>query len=80
VVIIAFLSHLTIQLHPQFSVLCGAVANNIKLVFQTKGQKRPTTLIIIAMSMQTKVIALDQGILITTKQLSSDKAYTWIVG
>lgn len=52
----------------------------ILLIFQTKGQIRPTTLIIIGISMQTLFIALVQGLLITTKQLSAAKAYTWLVG
>ncbi|MDN8954831.1 staphyloferrin B ABC transporter permease subunit SirC, partial [Staphylococcus aureus] len=52
----------------------------ILLVFQTKGQIRPTTLIIIGFSMQTLFIAVVQGLLITTKQLSAAKAYTWLVG
>ncbi|HDA6960860.1 TPA: staphyloferrin B ABC transporter permease subunit SirC, partial [Staphylococcus aureus] len=60
--------------------LGGAVAMMILLVFQTKGQIRPTILIIIGISMQTLFIALVQGLLITTKQLSAAKAYTWLVG
>ena len=80
VVFIAFFSHLTIHLLPLFAVLGGAIAMMILLVFQTKGQIRPTTLIIIGISMQTLFIALVQGLLITTKQLSAAKAYTWLVG
>ena len=38
----------------------------ILLVFQTKGQIRPTTLIIIGISMQTLFIALVQGLLQAT--------------
>ncbi len=79
VVFIAFFSHLTIHLLPLFAV-SGAIAMMILLVFQTKGQIRPTTLIIIGISMQTLFIALVQGLLITTKQLSAAKAYTWLVG
>ncbi|HDH5070580.1 TPA: staphyloferrin B ABC transporter permease subunit SirC, partial [Staphylococcus aureus] len=80
VVFIAFFSHLTIHLLPLFAVLGGAIAMVILLVFQTKGHIRPTTLIIIGISMQTLFIALVQGLLITTKQLSAAKAYTWLVG
>ena len=58
----------------------GAVAMMILLVFQTKGQIRPTTLIIIGISMQTLFYCACQGLLITTKQLSAAKAYTWLVG
>ncbi|WP_422404712.1 FecCD family ABC transporter permease [Mammaliicoccus sp. JADD-157] len=77
---IAFLSHLTIQLLPLFAVLGGTMAMVILLLFQNKGQIKSTTLIIIGISMQTLFIALVQGLLITTKQLSAAKAYTWLVG
>ena len=51
----------------------------VLLIFQKQGQIKPTTLIIIGISMQTLCIALVQGLLITTKQLSAAKAYTWLV-
>ena len=47
----------------------------VLLIFQKHGQIKPTTLIIIGISMQTLCIALVQGLLITTKQLSAAKAY-----
>lgn len=56
------------------------ISNGNSINISNEGQIRPTTLIIIGISMQTLFIALVQGLLITTKQLSAAKAYTWLVG
>ncbi|PWZ87353.1 iron chelate uptake ABC transporter family permease subunit, partial [Staphylococcus pseudintermedius] len=40
----------------------------------------PTTLIIIGIALQTVLMGITQGLLLTTKQLSASKAYTWLVG
>lgn len=80
VIFINFFNQISIQVLPLFAVTGGMIAMLVLLIFQKQGQIKPTTLIIIGISMQTLCIALVQGLLITTKQLSAAKAYTWLVG
>ena len=77
---ITFFSSLSIHWLPVFAVSGGAIAMFILLSFQIKRTIRPSTLIIIGIALQTLFIALVQGLMLTAKQLSASKAYTWLVG
>ncbi|MBA8759987.1 iron chelate uptake ABC transporter family permease subunit [Staphylococcus schleiferi subsp. coagulans] len=77
---ITFFSSLSIHWLPVFAVSGGAIAMLILLSFQVKRTIRPSTLIIIGIALQTLFIALVQGLMLTAKQLSASKAYTWLVG
>ncbi len=77
---ITFFSSLSIHWLPVFAVSGGAIGMLILLSFQVKRTIRPSTLIIIGIALQTLFIALVQGLMLTAKQLSASKAYTWLVG
>ena len=80
VTFIAFISSLSIQWLPLFSLTGGALAMLLLISFQHKGNLQATTIVIIGIALQTMFTALVNGVLIMTKQLSASKAYTWIVG
>lgn len=80
VLFITWFSHLSIQLLPLFAITGGTVAMLILMSFQMNQQIRPSTLIIIGIALQTVLMGVTQGLLLTTKQLSASKAYTWLVG
>ncbi|ARJ51175.1 FecCD family ABC transporter permease [Staphylococcus lutrae] len=80
VIFIAMFSHLSIHLLPAFAIAGGMTTMLALMLFQFKGHIRPSTLIIIGIALQTLLISLTQGVLLTTKQLSASKAYTWLVG
>ncbi len=77
---ITFFSSLSIHWLPVFAVSGGSIGMLILLSFQVKRTIRPSTLIIIGIALQTLFIALVQGLMLTAKQLSASKAYTWLVG
>ncbi|HEC2170173.1 TPA: iron ABC transporter permease [Staphylococcus delphini] len=80
VLFITWFSHLSIHLLPLFAITGGTVAMFILMSFQMNRQIRPSTLIIIGIALQTVLMGVTQGLLLTTKQLSASKAYTWLVG
>lgn len=80
VLFITWFSHLSIHLLPLFAITGGTVAMFILMSFQMNRQIRPSTLIIIGIALQTVLMGITQGLLLTTKQLSASKAYTWLVG
>ncbi len=80
VLFITWFSHLSIHLLPLFAITGGTVAMFILMSFQMNYQIRPSTLIIIGIALQTVLMGITQGLLLTTKQLSASKAYTWLVG
>ncbi|HEC2157694.1 iron ABC transporter permease [Staphylococcus delphini] len=80
VLFITWFSHLSIHLLPLFAITGGTVAMLILMSFQMNRQIRPSTLIIIGIALQTVLMGVTQGLLLTTKQLSASKAYTWLVG
>lgn len=80
VLFITWFSHLSIHLLPLFAITGGTVAMFILMSFQMNHQIRPSTLIIIGIALQTVLMGITQGLLLTTKQLSASKAYTWLVG
>ncbi|PCF44384.1 FecCD family ABC transporter permease [Staphylococcus delphini] len=80
VLFITWFSHLSIHLLPLFAITGGTVAMLILMSFQMNRQIRPSTLIIIGIAIQTVLMGITQGLLLTTKQLSASKAYTWLVG
>lgn len=80
VLFITWFSHLNIHLLPLFAITGGTVAMFILMSFQMNRQIRPSTLIIIGIALQTVLMGVTQGLLLTTKQLSASKAYTWLVG
>lgn len=80
VLFITWFSHLSIHLLPLFAITGGTVAMFILISFQMNRQIRPSTLIIIGIALQTVLMGVTQGLLLTTKQLSASKAYTWLVG
>ncbi|MDE9752443.1 FecCD family ABC transporter permease [Staphylococcus delphini] len=80
VLFITWFSHLSIHLLPLFAIMGGTVAMFILMSFQMNRQIRPSTLIIIGIALQTVLMGITQGLLLTTKQLSASKAYTWLVG
>ncbi|MCE5603304.1 iron ABC transporter permease [Staphylococcus pseudintermedius] len=80
VLFITWFSHLSIHLLPLFAITGGTVAMFILMSFQMNYQIRPSTLIIIGIALQTVLMGITQVLLLTTKQLSASKAYTWLVG
>ncbi|HLR19133.1 MAG TPA: iron ABC transporter permease [Staphylococcus sp.] len=80
VAFIAFLSDISIHWLPAFSLTGATIVMGILMSFQKKGNIQPTTLVIIGIALQTLFMALVNGTLVMTKQLSASKAYTWLVG
>ncbi|MEJ7541648.1 FecCD family ABC transporter permease [Staphylococcus intermedius] len=80
VLFITWFSHLSIHLLPLFAITGGTIAMLILMSFQLNQQIRPSTLIIIGIALQTVLMGITQGLLLTAKQLSAAKAYTWLVG